>query len=198
MKQGMLMSKVGAFTPALLLVAIVFCVPSAHATAKSVFTRYNIHVQEKTSRNGDHSYNASYANYTNPGAGHLIIPAGTKVTILQKNSRGFCFRVEKDNKVVNFDFHESRMKMHIGEYLDLITSPEPVSLSHFSAVDRKGIAEGQAIAGMSREGVMAALGYPATHRTPSLDASTWVYWTNRFGTIAVKFNAQGKVESIKD
>ena len=41
---------------------------------------------------------------------------------------------------------------------------------------------------------MMALGYPATHRTPSLDSNTWVYWTNRFTTFEVNFNDKGLVQ----
>lgn len=182
----------------LVLAVAFFCVGGAFAADASEFTRYNIHVQEKVSRSGEYVYNASYANYTDPGAGHLVIPAGTKITVLKKNRKGFRFRVEGDGKLVDFDFHEPRMKMSVDQYLELITSTAPVSMARFSAVDKKGIAAGKALVGMSRDGVMTALGYPAIHRTPSLEARTWVYWTNRFGTIAVNFNPQGKVASIKN
>lgn len=182
----------------LVLVAVLFFIPPAFAGKVSVYTKYNIHVQDKMARNGEHVYNASYANYTNPGAGHVIIPAGTEITVLKKKSKGFSFRVEKDKKIVDFDFHEPRMGMSVEQYLEKITSPKPVSWNRLSKLDKKGIAEGKAFLGMTRDGVMAALGYPATHRTPSPDSPTWVYWTNRFGTIAVNFDAQGKVGSIKN
>jgi len=182
----------------LILFAVLLIIPSAFAAKSSVYTKYNIHVQDKLTRNGEHVYNASYANYTNPGAGHVIIPAGSEITILKKKSKEFRFRVEKDDKIVDFEFHEPRMGMSVDQYLEEITSPKPVSWDRLSKIDKKGIAKGKALVGMTRDGVMAALGYPATHRTPSLDTPTWVYWTNRFGTIAVNFDAQGKVESIKN
>ncbi len=106
------------------------------------------------------------------------------------------FHVPDKNINVQFEFHETRMGMKTQEYLDKITSPRPVSYARLSNLDRKGIAEGKAFVGMSREGVMAALGYPAVHRTPSLDSPTYIYWTNRFGTMAVNFDAKGKVASI--
>ncbi|MBE0500938.1 MAG: hypothetical protein IBX47_05795, partial [Desulfuromonadales bacterium] len=85
----------------------------------------------------------------------------------------------------------------VDEYIALITSPEPVSFAKLSKGDNKGRTEGKAFVGMSRNGVLAALGYPAVHRTPSLDSSTWVYWGNRFRTVAVHFNEKGEVESIQ-
>lgn len=196
MKETRYKARVGVFF--LVLAAALLSLPSAFAAPTSVFTRYNIHVQEKASRSGDHIYNASYANYTSPGAGHLIIPAGTEITVMERKKKAFRFRVESDKRVVDFEFHEPRMKMSVDQYIGLITSPKPVSLGRFSKIDKKGISEGKAFVGMSREGVMGALGYPATHRTPSVDSPTWVYWTNRFGTVAINFDAQGIVESIKN
>ena len=85
------------------------------------------------------------------------------------------------------EYNEGRMQMSIDQYLKYIVSPSPVSLEAFSEIDRKGIADGKAYMGMSKDGVRIALGYPARHRTPSLDSSTWVYWRNRFGTRAINF-----------
>ena len=31
-----------------------------------------------------------------------------------------------------------------------------------------------------------------------LDTTTWVYWTNRFGTLAVDFGADGLVSVVRD
>jgi len=181
----------------LFLVAALIGPQTSFAAAETLFTKYNIHVQEQMSRSGQPVYKASYANYTDPGEGHQIIPAGAKITVLKKNRKGFEFRHESDQKVVNFEFHEPRMKMSVDEYIALITSPEPVSFAKLSKVDNKGRTEGKALVGMSRNGVLAALGYPAVHRTPSLDSSTWVYWGNRFRTVAVHFNDKGVVESIQ-
>ncbi len=90
------------------------------------------------------------------------------------------------------------MGMKVNEYISLITSPDAVPAKKFSSVDQKGIKEGKALVGMTRDGVMTALGYPAAHKTPSLNAPVWVYWTNRFGTIAVEFGEDGKVVKVKD
>jgi hypothetical protein len=181
----------------LLLISILIGTPAVLASEQSLFTRYNIHVQERQSRNGDSVYKASYANYVDPGEGHQIIPAGSKIEITDKNRKGFTFQVDSDKKSVTFEFHASRMQMSVDEYIDLITSPEPVSFAHLSKLDNKGRAEGRVFEGMSKKGVLAAFGYPAVHRTPSLDSSTWVYWANRFRTIGVDFNSKGVVGAIR-
>lgn len=195
MKESTVKRAVGFFF--LALVASLFCLSPAVAGQSVLYTKNNIHVQDKVSRSGKHVYRASYAGYVDPGAGHLVVPAGSKITVLKKNRKLFRFRVEEDGKVVNFEYHQPRMGMDIDQYIGKITSSQPVSLARFSKKDQQGIAAGKAMVGMSRNGVMAALGYPATHRTPSLDAATWVYWANRFRTIAVEFDGRGRVKAIR-
>ena len=45
---------------------------------------------------------------------------------------------------------------------------------------------------------MFALGYLAAHRTHTSEVITWIYWTNRFGTLAVYFGADGLVSVVRD
>jgi hypothetical protein len=157
------------------------------------YNKYNIHTQGKDATH----FKASYANFTDPGAGHVIVPAGTEIKIVKHGSRGFVFTYDGGSKKVTFEFQKKRMGMSMDEYIELITSPEPVSYSGLSNQDKKGIADGKAYKGMTREGVMIALGYPAAHKTPSLESNTWIYWANRFRTIGVDFNDQGKVANVR-
>lgn len=175
-----------------LIVLFLFLLQPAFAAKEQRYTKVNIHTQMKESGVS----NASYANYTNPGAGHVIIPAGTQIVITRKSRKKFIFTYA-DGKRVNFEFHQPRMGMSIDEYLDKISSPEPVSFSGLSKKDKQGVAEGKALVGMSRKGVMTALGYPAAHKTPSLESSTWIYWGNRFRTVGVDFDDKGKVVKVR-
>lgn len=89
------------------------------------------------------------------------------------------------------------MGMSEPEYIALITTDAPVSLDGFSEVDRKGIKSGKVYIGMTKNGVLTALGYPAKHRTPSLESNRWTYWRNRFVTMIVEFDGDGIVIGIK-
>ena len=165
------------------------------AAERKVYNKYNIHTQMK----GAKKFNASYANYTRPGDGHFVIPAGTLLTVLEidPNFDSFAFKLEDGGKI-EFAYSAGRMGMSNEKYIELITSPTPISLEGFSELDRKGIKEGKALVGMSKDGVLTALGYPASHRTPSLLSNSWVYWTNRWGTIRVDYDDGGKVAKIVD
>ncbi|MCK5682113.1 hypothetical protein KAI46_15015 [bacterium] len=166
------------------------------AASETFYNKYNIHAQKD--KKG--LLKSSYANYTDPGAGHVIIPPNTKLTVrtwkrFMKNY-GFYYDLE-DGRHGVFEVHESRLGVSVDEYEELILSPKPVSLKGFSAVDLKGIKKGKAYKGMTKKGVMTALGYPAAHETPSLDDNQWKYWRNRFRTVVVEFNSKGKVVNVR-
>jgi hypothetical protein len=156
------------------------------------YLKNNIHVQEHRHR----EYRAAYSNWTDPGKRHLVIPVNTEVTIGSWR-RGFIIITQGTGMTIYFEYDEKRTRMSGEQYVALITSPELTRLDTFSDIDRKGIQDGKAYRGMTRDGVRVALGYPAPHATPSLQANTWIYWTNRSKTIAVEFDAQGFVSSIR-
>ena len=159
---------------------------------RPLYLKNNIHVY--VDGNGDSK--ASYANWTDPGAGHQVVPVNTQVEI-EMARLGFYIIVKSSGKRIDFEFNAERMAMSAEDYVKLITTREPVSLKELSEIDRKGIAEGKAHVGMSKDGVRIALGYPAVHKTPSLNESTWIYWRNRWGTTAIDFDNKGKVKFIR-
>ncbi len=169
---------------------------NVYAASETVYNKYNIHAQ--ADKKG--LLKSSYANYTDPGNGHVIIPPNTKLTIrpwkrFMKNY-GFYYDLA-DGRHGVFEVHEKRLGISVDEYVEQICSEKPVSLKGFSKIDLKGIKKGKAYKGMTKKGVMTALGYPATHETPSLDDNQWKYWRNRFRTVVVEFNSAGVVVNVR-
>ncbi|MFC1840348.1 hypothetical protein ACFL1N_12255 [Thermodesulfobacteriota bacterium] len=190
------------FKKILILLILTFCfllnlpVPESHADyglEGTVYLKVNIHYQ---CNNRD--CKASYANYTDPGEGHVILPVNTPVEIKKWGRRGFIVINKNNKEKILFEYHAKRMQMSIQDYLKHITSSSEVSLGKLSKKDKKGIEEGKASKGMTKDGVMMALGYPATHKTPSLKSDKWIYWANRFRTLAVNFDEDGVVTSVVD
>lgn len=58
------------------------------------------------------------------------------------------------------------------------------------AADREGIAAGRVAPGMTKAGVIKAIGYPPPHATPNLESPQWRYWKNRFDTFIVHFEGE--------
>lgn len=165
----------------------------AETTGKIMYNKYNIHVHYKNTRD----IKAHCANWTGPFSGHRIIPPNTPM-VVKPSPRGFILERTDNGEKISFIFSKKFMAMDKDAYIDTIFSAEKVSLDHFSAVDQQGIETGTAIKGMTKEGVKTALGYPAAHKTPSLDDTEWIYWNNRFGTYAVIFDQTDRVIGIRN
>ncbi len=154
----------------------------------TLFLQNNIHAQA-----GSRDTKASYANWTDPGAGHIIIPVNTPVEI-GGYRRGFTIKNLNDGRFIYFEYNSKNMGMSAEQYISLITSSKKVNLNELSEINQKGINSGKALVGMSKEGVKTALGYPAAHRTMSLKSNSWIYWRNRFRTKVIEFDTDGKVK----
>lgn len=174
---------------------------SALAGAEMRYLKNNIHYQGRPDRGGRMVYRASYANYVDPGAGHEILPVNTKVDISVTSrsfrGRGLLIVDPESGRQIHFEYNERNMRIPMVEYIDLISSPKKVSTGNLSAKDKKGIKDGKAYIGMTKDGIRMALGYPAAHRTPSLDNTEWVFWIDRFRTMLVQFSSSGIVIGIR-
>ncbi len=158
--------------------------------ASSLYNRYNLHYITERGQN-----RGSFANWTQY-PGHDFVPYNSKLWV-DPSGRRIYFTT--DNGVsIEWEYNPDRMMMSAWEYVNLIMSPTPVSYEGLSEVDRQGIEAGRAMVGMSKQGVLVALGYPAKHRTLSLEQDRWVYWKGRHNAYMVEFDDSGKVVSIVD
>lgn len=173
----------------------------APAEAETRYLKNNIHYQGRPDRGGRIVYRASYANYVDPGVGHEILPVNSEVdiSVTSRTFRGRSLVIVdvKSGRTIHFEYNERNMRLPMLEYIDLISSTKKSSLSKLSAKDSKGVKDGKAYIGMTKNGIRMALGYPAKHRTPSLENYEWVYWIDRFRTQLIRFNNKGIVTEIR-
>lgn len=162
------------------------------ASPQVLYLENNIHTQ--STHRGE--LKASYANWIGANTGHVVIPVNTPI-VIGRWRPGFYFVTQDTRKRVYFEYNQRNMPYSVREYIDLITSPEPVPETSFSELDLEGIRAGKALTGMSKEGVRVALGYPATHRTPSMEEAVWVYWKNRHRQVRVVFGTDDKVIAVR-
>jgi hypothetical protein len=157
---------------------------------ETLYTKYNIHIM-----NSGRDIKAHYTNWIGPFSGHAIVPFNTKV-IFKNWPQGFILQRVDSGRNIYFYFNKQHMKMEVAQYINLITSHKKFSISNLSQLDKNGIKRGKASIGMTKKGVIVALGYPARHKTPSLKNKYWVYWQNKWLTKIIKFNNAGEVVSI--
>jgi hypothetical protein len=186
--------KIRAWMALLLCCVVVACCSCVsdefadQAREEGVYTRYNLHyVAEHGTVKG------SFANWTD-WPGHGFVPYNSKVRAELWSNR-IRFTTDAGLRIL-FEMNPARMRMTTPQYVALITSPTPVTYEGLSDVDRQGIETGKALVGMSKQGVEIALGYPARHRTPSLDDNRWTYWKGRHDSYVVEFDSDGKVVRI--
>jgi hypothetical protein len=156
--------------------------------SRHLYNRYNLHYIFENGVN-----KGSYANYTR-WPGHGFVPYNTGLHAYPSGDR-IWFKPDA-GLGVTYEFNPGRMGMSAKQYVDLITSPAPVSYEGLNDADHEGIQTGNAMVGMTKQGVMIALGYPAKHLTASLEQNRWFYWKGRHHKYAVEFDDTGVVVSI--
>ncbi len=155
---------------------------------KHLYTQVNLHPDEQRAR-------LYAANFLQKG----LIPAGTEVEFVSLSDRVFEFKVKSTGKLYYYHNHKQAnedFEAHLKRFFGPSWDPEKVT--SLSEIDMKGIREGKALKGMTRDGVIIALGYPPRLENPDLKAVQWRYWKSRFDRIAITFGTDGLVSQVKD
>ncbi len=135
-------------------------------------------------------------NYQLPG----LIPVCAEVTVteihakkLAFNYNGQVYELEYDSftKNANISFQDAVKGIFFG------ASCDKAKMESLGKIDHDGIRTGTPHVGMTREGILFAMGRPPFHANPDLTSDTWMYWRNRFGKLAVEFGPDGKVSAIR-
>ena len=75
---------------------------------------------------------------------------------------------------------------------------DPTVVEQLNEADQTGIRSGVASPGMTRQGVIYAIGYPPRHVNPSVESGNWTYWRHRFDRFIVEFDDEGIVTGIRN
>lgn len=143
----------------------------------SYYTRYNFWVEKEKSPT------------TNYSRGELI-PFNTKVTLEAVSKKKIVLNADgRKITLVNIRKHTQRDSAEIASEL---LSPKKISLSGISKSRQADMESGVLRLGMSKDQTIMTRGYPPRHKTPSIKANHWVYWTSRFVQRTVVFE-QGKL-----
>jgi hypothetical protein len=135
-------------------------------------------------------------NYQLPG----LIPVCSDVTItkaskkkleFEYNGQLFEIAYEGFTEGAGVPFLKAVEGIYFGKACD------KTRMQSLSKVDQDGIRSGQPKVGMTRDGVLFAMGRPPFHANPDLASSSWRYWRNRFSQMVVNFGEDGKVASIQ-
>lgn len=124
-----------------------------------------------------------------------LIPINTAATLVSMEGKEAEVRLSNGG-TLTIENVPKYTKDNMQAAFNKIFATTKVNLNQFSPAEREAIMTGQVIRGMSKKAVIAAIGYPPQHETPSLSGNAWKYWGNRFDTFIVHFK-QDKVDSIQ-
>ena len=147
-----------------------------------------------TNLHPDNINNRLYAtNYQQPA----LMKRCTKVVVDKISKKKMLFTA--DGVQYTYLYHKSavdKLDKHLELYFGKKCSNSAVT--KLSATDQKGIKRGQVTKGMTKQGVIYAIGYPPKHVTPNIDEmESWTYWSNKFNRFIVHFE-NGKVIEIQE
>jgi len=155
---------------------------------KEVYTLTNLHPDEQNQR-------LYSTNYQLPGK----IKVCTKVKIKKLKKKKMIFTLSESGREYEYLLHRKSTPEGFSENIKLYFGPEcpAAEIETLSEIDQEGIKKARAIEGMSRRGIIIAMGYPPKHVTHELDYDEWMYWMNKFNRDAIIFNDDGIVEEIR-
>jgi len=125
-----------------------------------------------------------------------LIPVNSKVLIERISSSGVVFTVEKTGQRLKLKNKSRHSGLSGEEWANKHFSAKKVNLSKFSKSERQAIKIAKVKKGMSKKAVLVAYGYPPAHKTPSLEASQWLYWITRWNKIIVTFDGN-RVSNVR-
>ncbi len=150
------------------------------------FTLVNLHPDEERRQ-------LYSVNYQQVG----LIKRCEPVTIDASSKRGIQFTVKSTGRQYTYSFHDSMVGTPEAHLAKIFGASCPELPAGLNPLDMMGIDKGTVGEGMTKQGVMLALGPPPEHATPSPDSDQWTYWKNRWDRFVVKFDG-GVVASVQN
>jgi len=164
---------------------------------------HNLHADLSLSPQKEQAYSKlSTVNYLMRGG---LISWGTEVKILKVLRNKLLFEeVDKGRKYIYEFHHKTRKSVKLKDHLSRVFIKDIDSLrkkvAGLSKVDQDGIYEGRALVGMSKQGILIALGNPPefANKKDLMAVRDWHYWESRHDKLIISFNREGLVSRIID
>jgi hypothetical protein len=128
-----------------------------------------------------------------------LIPVCADVTVTEVHGKSLYFLYQEQEFELKYDSFSKDAGVSFQKAAQTYLGPacDKAKMQTLGKLDQEGIRIGRPKVGMTREGVLFAMGRPPFHVNPNLDVPEWHYWKNRFATELVEFDEQGKVIEIQ-
>ena len=123
-----------------------------------------------------------------------LIPICSKITVVSRDAKQAVLEVDgKRWRYVYDKYLRETHDQHFARYFGAQCDPG----EGLSAKDLEGIKAGKALEGMTRAGVIKAMGYPPPHGTKDMAGAQWKYWKSRYSSVVITFDGDVVVSLAK-
>lgn len=124
-----------------------------------------------------------------------LIPVCTPVTVTRSHRTAIWFRIPGSSVEYRYQNVNSANPRPFGDHLAMVFGPRcpREEIDGLGEIDRRHIEAGTVGPGMTKAGVIFAIGHPPDFQTPDLSADTWTYWRSRVRSFEVVFSKDGRV-----
>ncbi len=169
----------------LILAGFILFSIAASAFGQKTYTAYNLWYEKP-----ELMYCINYQKGT-------FVQAGTEIenVVVKGNRISFTIIDNHVNCIIIFNpkYHGSDVTAETLKDRLATTKSFSQLTSGLKPFETEAIRQGLVVQGMSKKAVLISFGYPPEHKTPSQDASQWIYWKDRFRMLYVNFDSDGKV-----
>ena len=141
------------------------------------------------------NYRLYSINYQQPG----LIPMCSVVTVKKIKTKVMVFEYKGAEFEYLYSGHTKKAGLSLQQHLAKFFGKkcDSAAVKKLSKADREGIKSGQPAVGMSKKGIIFAMGNPPAHANLDLDSKTWMYWINKFKRKAIEFDDKGIVTNVR-
>ncbi len=156
--------------------------------AERIYTLVNLHPNEASARLSANNLQAA-----------SLIPLCTEVELSDLNDRSV--RVRLVERGLEYQYTAGRFltdpfEKHLRHVFGT-ACPKPI-VEVLPARDQEGIRQGRPLVGMTKTGVVFAIGFPPQKMTPDPASLEWKYLKNRYDDLTLHFDEAGWLVRIED
>jgi len=180
-----------------LLVLATFAASTALAAKSTAAIKPGDKLQALANLHPDNQKNLLYTlNYQLPG---VMIPVCSEIVVSKFGSKEMKFTYQGAEYTIAYEGFTKKAGVSFEKAVLTYFGPacDKAKMDKLGTVDQEGIKVGRAKVGMTRDGVLFAMGRPPVHVNPDLNAPEYRYWKNRFATTLIEFDSSGKVSNVQ-
>ena len=125
-----------------------------------------------------------------------MIAVGTPIDIISLSKHKAHVLINGNRMRLGHDYGREQESLNFWLNKVVVADDPRIRIATYDPDVRAAIAAGKLLTGMTREQVIASIGYPMMNENPSLEASVWRYWLDSNEEYQLAWGKQGTLEDV--